>query len=153
MTQLLEEVSSSGKVEFYGLVNPPAGGTVIVTYSGSIQGGQIYGYAYLDGVNPSNPVRSSAKQTLLTGTATVVLNYGTVDPGDFAMLASNQNSKPGASSVSPSDAVMYAGDAGASFSGMVAYDAGLPGGSYSSNFTFVGGTAREVLGGVILASE
>jgi hypothetical protein len=52
------------------------------------------------------------------------------------------------------DLTLYAGDAGASFSGLVAYDAELGDGTYRSLFTFGDGSAadRELAGGVILAA-
>jgi hypothetical protein len=153
MTQLHEEIINSGFVEFFGLANPPAGGTVNVTYSGNIFGTQIYGFAFLDGVNTASPLRAAQSLTQATGTGSIVLNCGTVQSGDFAMLAANQNNKPFVASVTPVDVTMYSGEAGASFSGMVAYDAGLAGGSYGSTFSFTGGTNREVAGGVILAAQ
>jgi hypothetical protein len=149
MTQLYEYLST-GMVEFFGIATASLSGTVNVTYSGNIYGSQIFGYAFLDGVDTASPLRATAGGVNAAGTGSMTVNYSAVAvSGDFAMLASNKNGYYSCS-VSPADVTLYAGNAGASFAGAVAYDAALIGGSYSSTFTFGGTTQREVGGGVIL---
>jgi hypothetical protein len=150
MIQLYEYLST-GMVEFFGIATSSLSGTVNVTYSGNVFGTQIYGYAFLDGVDTASPLRATAGGVNATGTGSLTINYSAAAvSGDFAMLASNKNATGKMCSVLPVDTTLYTGSAGASFSGLVAYDAALLGGSYSSAFSFTVDTQREVAAGVIL---
>jgi hypothetical protein len=153
MTELFGDTSSAAKIQFFGLATSETSGTVDVTYSGNIWGTQIFGYAFLDGVNTASPLRASGSGINDPGTGSVSVSYSVgAATGDFAMLASNQNNRTYVNSVSPSDITLFSDAAGASFSGLVAYDADLVAGAYSSEFTFVGATNRELAAGVILAA-
>jgi hypothetical protein len=122
-----------------------------VTYSKSINGPGIYGYAFLSGVDTVSPVRSVAGLYQGTGTGSIDLNYDpTPQSGDFAFAAAYKNSNSSIS-MSPNDQILYNGYSSGSFSGLVGYDANLAGGTYSSHFGFVG-TDREVGAGVIMAA-
>jgi hypothetical protein len=70
MTQLHQEISIDNKVEIFGIATTTLSGTVNATYTGTIYGGtQIYGYAFLSGVDTVSPVRFTAGATVRFRTA------------------------------------------------------------------------------------
>jgi hypothetical protein len=158
MTELLAvntETGASGYVQIFGLVTSKTSGEVDVAYSGNIWGTQIYGYVFLDGVDTAAPVRDSAGEKQEPGEGTMVLTYDAgVKTGDFAFLVGNKNNRQWTPSAAPSDVTIFSGQAGASFSGVVAYDAALSqDDAYFTEFSFGDGADREVAGSMILASS
>jgi hypothetical protein len=158
MNELYEAAEPYAYLDFYGIPTSETGGELVATYSGGqgqVWGPQIFGYAFLDGVDTDDPVRATGSVGGQTGAGTQLVGYtAAAEAGDFALLLANQNGQTWYPAVDPADVTLYSGAAGSTtFSGMAAYDEDLPAGTYRSTFTFDGGAERELAGGLILASR
>lgn len=160
MTNLYEaNADNIGYVQFFGIETTALSGTVNVTFTGDVSGEQVFGCAFVSGVDAASPVRASGSiaRSAGSGTTSLSLTYSaSAAAGDCAFISVYQNGgSPDGSidSVTPSDVTLVDGYVTGTFSGMVTYDAELTDGTYGNTVTFSGGTNRQVAGGIVLASE
>jgi len=152
--ELLHSVSeSSAKVQFFGVATSTATGVVEAAYGGNVWGTQIFGYAFLAGVNTGSPVRATGGATRSDGSGLDELSFGYNEAplaGDVAMVASYRD-ESGQVAITPAEAELIDVAAG-SHSGAIALDSAFAASPYGTTVAY-NTTQRQAAAGIIIAGD
>ncbi len=145
----------TASVDYYGIETSTTAGAVSVNYSSVIWGSQIFGYAFLAGVNTVEPVRAEASAGAArdagTGSLSLHLDQDAV-AGDLALLAAYKDDTGQAIATAAALTALINESAGASFTGGIFLQNDLPEGAYAAEVTFGVNTNRELAAAVVLAA-